>query len=210
MMDSGATSGVPTSSWICACLRSGIRRGSPSQNLPLKIAVTCPCAGPTWFAGQRLPPKIEELAKGVRPLDGAFDVNDSVSGVGVQPGKATSLSHERPNFGVLAAERWADTDPVRNYARLAVDENDEMCVDVKHHPLHCLALDPVDTLGRSCTGRRRGQYRRFGNRRELRAQHADGRCRLKVPEYRKRLERHRSPRRRCGIRTLKPDHDSKD
>jgi hypothetical protein len=32
---SGATSGLPTSSWICACLLSGTLRGLPSYNWPL-------------------------------------------------------------------------------------------------------------------------------------------------------------------------------
>jgi len=44
---SGATSGVPTSSWICACAFSGMSRGLPVYTWPLSMATTCPEAGPT-------------------------------------------------------------------------------------------------------------------------------------------------------------------
>jgi hypothetical protein len=35
VMDSGAISGVLTSSWICACAASGMSRGLPRYTLPL-------------------------------------------------------------------------------------------------------------------------------------------------------------------------------
>ena len=43
----GATSGLPTCSWICVCAPSGMSAGSPVQACLFTIAVTSPSAGPT-------------------------------------------------------------------------------------------------------------------------------------------------------------------
>ena len=52
---SGATSGVPTSSWRFSWEPSGTSRGFPLKTLPLTIAVTLPLAGPTWSGPRGCP-----------------------------------------------------------------------------------------------------------------------------------------------------------
>ena len=47
LMVSGATSGVPTSTWRFSREPSGTSRGLPLNTCPFTITVTLPCAGPT-------------------------------------------------------------------------------------------------------------------------------------------------------------------
>ncbi len=110
----GAISGLPTSSWICACLRSGMSRGFPVKTWPLKNAVTRPFSGPTRFRPERLVPDVEEVTERVGLRGRRLDVDDPVARVSVQP-RETAAAGDEVAVGCLRhCSRRRDPDPVRD------------------------------------------------------------------------------------------------